>query len=228
MKISIFGMGYVGAVAAACLAEEGHTIIGVDPNPVKVDLINRGAAPIIETGLEQLLQDAVNAGRLSASVDAESAVHGTDMSFICVGTPSQLNGSLDLTYRAPGVRRYRRALATKTAFHVVVARSTMLPGSMRDVVIPTLEEASGKRAGVDFGVCNNPEFLRESTAIYDYHNPPKTVIGEIDAKSGQYLVRYIFASGCTVGSHRYRNRRNGEVHRQCLACAKGRFCQRNR
>ena len=188
MKISIFGMGYVGAVAAACLAEEGHTIIGVDPNPVKVDLINRGAAPIIETGLEQLLQDAVNAGRLSASVDAESAVHGTDMSFICVGTPSQLNGSLDLTFVRRVCEDIGRALASKTTFHVVVARSTMLPGSMRDVVIPALEEASGKRAGVDFGVCNNPEFLRESTAIYDYRNPPKTVIGEIDEKSGQYLV----------------------------------------
>ena len=181
-------MGYVGAVAAACLAEEGHTIIGVDPNLVKVDLINRGAVPIIETGLEQLLADAVEAGRLTASTDAQHAVHSTDMSFICVGTPSQINGSLDLTYVRRVCEDIGRAIATKPGFHVVVARSTMLPGSMRDVVIPTLEEASAKRAGVDFGVCNNPEFLRESTAICDYRNPPKTVIGEIDERSGQHLV----------------------------------------
>lgn len=188
MKISIFGMGYVGAVSAACLAEEGHTIIGVDPNSVKVELINRGAAPIIEKGLDELLQQAVKSRLISATLNAEAAVHGSEISFICVGTPSQLNGSLDLTYVRRVCEDIGRALASKSAFHVVVARSTMLPGSMREVVIPALEGASGKKAGVDFGVCNNPEFLRESTAIYDYRHPPKTVIGEIDEKSGQHLV----------------------------------------
>lgn len=188
MKISIFGMGYVGAVSAACLAENGHTIVGVDPNPVKVDLINSGASPIVEAGLEALLREGVAEGRISATADAEHAVQNTDVSFICVGTPSESNGSLNLAYVERVCEDIGSALASKTDFHVVVARSTMLPGSMRDVVIPTLESSSGKRVGVDFGVCNNPEFLREGTAIYDYRHPPKTVIGETDERSGQVLI----------------------------------------
>jgi len=189
MKISIFGLGYVGAVSAGCLANDGHEVVGVDPNETKVDLINRGITPIIEKDIGEMIAETVRQGRLRATRDVREAVLDTDISLICVGTPSQLNGNLDLSYVRRVCEQIGTALREKTGFHVVVVRSTMLPGSMRNVVIPTLEEFSGKKAGVDLGVCNNPEFLREGTAVYDYYNPPKTVIGEIDAKSGDILVK---------------------------------------
>lgn len=188
MNISIFGLGYVGAVSAGCLASEGHRVIGVDPNATKVDLINRGISPIVEKDIGDMIAQAVAQGRLSATSSVAEAVSRSEMSLICVGTPSQLNGNLDLSYVRRVCEQIGEALRAKTGFHVVVARSTMLPGSMRQVVIPTLELASGKRAGVDFGVCNNPEFLREGTAVYDYHHPPKTVIGESDRAAGDLLV----------------------------------------
>jgi GDP-mannose 6-dehydrogenase len=187
VKISVFGLGYVGAVSAGCLAKEGHEIIGVDPNPTKVDLINKGHAPIVEKGIAELIENAVKSGLLKATTDAVEAVRQTDLSFICVGTPSQLNGALDLKY----VRHVCEEIGTAIKdldHHIVVARSTMLPGTMSGLVIPVLEEFSGKKAGVDFGVCNNPEFLREGTAVYDFYHPPKTVIGETDQKSGDVLA----------------------------------------
>lgn len=187
LKISIFGLGYVGAVSAGCLAAEGHTVIGVDPNATKVDLINAGNTPIIEQGLGDLIKAGVDQGRLSATSDVHAAVAETDLSIICVGTPSQSNGSLDLTYVRRVCQQIGEVLKDKDDFHVVVARSTMLPGSMMGTVIPTLEESSGKQAGVGFGVCINPEFLRESTAVHDFYHPPKTVIGETDQKSGDIL-----------------------------------------
>lgn len=189
MKISIFGMGYVGAVSAGCLATDGHEVIGVDPNPTKVELINRGLTPIIEKDIGEMIQAAVGKSTLRATTSVAEAVTGSDISLICVGTPSQLNGNLDLSYVRRVCEEIGQALRDKDSFHVVVARSTMLPGSMRNVVIPTLEQSSGKVAGKDFGVCNNPEFLREGTAVYDYYNPPKTVIGETDALAGDMLVR---------------------------------------
>ncbi len=189
MKISIFGLGYVGAVSAGCLATDGHAVIGVDPNRTKVDLINQGITPIIEKDIGQMIAATVQAGLLRATVDVRDAVMGSDMSLICVGTPSQLNGNLDLSHVRKVCEQIGAALRDKDGFHVVVARSTMLPGSMSSVVIPTLEAASGKKAGVDFGVCNNPEFLREGTAVYDYYHPPKTVIGESDARAGALLVQ---------------------------------------
>lgn len=189
MKISIFGMGYVGAVSAGCLATDGHEVIGVDPNPTKVELINQGLTPIIEKDIGEMIQAAVEKGTLRATTSVAEAVTGSDISLICVGTPSQLNGNLDLSYVRRVCEEIGQALREKNSFHVVVARSTMLPGSMRNVVIPTLEQSSGKVAGKDFGVCNNPEFLREGTAVYDYYNPPKTVIGETDALAGDTLVR---------------------------------------
>jgi len=188
VKISIFGMGYVGVVSAACQAGDGHTVIGVDLSQSKIDLVNAGMAPIVENGLGALLATGVKEGLISATADSLAAVLATDISFICVGTPSQSNGSLDLTYVRRVCEDIGRAIAQKDSFHVVVARSTMLPGSMRDVVIPALEQFSGKIAGEGFGVCANPEFLREGTAIEDYRNPPKTVIGEVDQKSGDLLV----------------------------------------
>jgi GDP-mannose 6-dehydrogenase len=189
MNLSIFGLGYVGAVSAGCLAADGHRVIGVDPNRTKVDLVNRGTTPIVEKDIGEMIAAGVSAGRLHATVDVNEAVQGSEVSLICVGTPSQLNGNLDLSYVRRVCEQIGAALARKNSFHVVVARSTMLPGSMREVVIPTLEHASGKRAGVDFGVCINPEFLREGTAVYDYRHPPKTVIGESDTRAGDVLVR---------------------------------------
>lgn len=188
MRISIFGLGYVGAVSAGCLASDGHEVVGVDPNPTKVDLINKGITPIIEKDIGEMIAASVAAERLRATGSVHEAVMASDLSLVCVGTPSQLNGNLDLSYVRRVCEEIGGALRQKNSFHVVVARSTMLPGSMRSVVIPSLEQASGKTAGVDFGVCNNPEFLREGTAVYDYYNPPKTVIGETDAKAGQMLV----------------------------------------
>ncbi len=188
MKISIFGMGYVGAVSAGCLAGEGHEIVGVDPVQTKVDLINSGQTPIIEKDIGELIKDGVKNGNLRATTDAMNAVAATDISFICVGTPSQLNGNLDLKYIRRVCERIGNAIQAKGKHHVVVIRSTILPGTMRNVVIPTLEESSGLQAGQDFGVCNNPEFLREGTAVYDFHHPPKTVIGETDSISGNLLA----------------------------------------
>lgn len=189
MKISIFGLGYVGAVSAGCLAADGHEVIGLDPNQTKVDLINKGVTPIIEKEIGEMIAKAVAEGKLRATTDVREAVMGSDISLICVGTPSQLNGNLDLSYVRRVCEEIGSAIKDKDSFHVVVARSTMLPGSMRNVVIPSLELTSGKKAIVDFGVCNNPEFLREGTAVYDYYNPPKTVIGESDSRAGDMLVR---------------------------------------
>lgn len=188
MKISIFGLGYVGAVSAGCLSSDGHDVIGVDPNATKVDLINKGVAPIIEKDIGEMIAVAVKDGRLRATTSVREAVLDSEISLICVGTPSQLNGNLDLSFVRRVCEEIGTAIKEKDSFHVVVARSTMLPGSMRNVVIPTLELSSGKKAGINFGVCNNPEFLREGTAVYDYYNPPKTVIGETDAKAGAMLV----------------------------------------
>lgn len=188
MKISIFGMGYVGAVSAGCLANEGHQIIGVDPVQTKVDLINQGQTPIIEKDIGGIIERVVQNGVLRATTDAAQAVHDTEISFVCVGTPSQLNGNLDLKYIRRVCEKIGAALRKKADRHVVVIRSTILPGTMRNVVIPTLEEFSGKAAGGGFGVCNNPEFLREGTAVHDFYNPPKTVVGETDSTSGDLLA----------------------------------------
>lgn len=188
MKISIFGLGYVGAVSAGCLAEDGHQVTGVDPNQTKVDLINKGATPIVEKDIGEMIARNVAATRLTATTDVQQAVLNSEISLVCVGTPSQLNGNLDLSYVRRVCEEIGAALKNKDGFHVVVGRSTMLPGSMRNIVIPTLEASSSKKAGVDFGVCNNPEFLREGTAVHDYYHPPKTVIGESDPRAGDRLV----------------------------------------
>lgn len=188
MKISIFGLGYVGAVSVGCLASEGHQVIGVDPVQTKVDLINQGKTPIIEKDIGELIEKASINHRLRATTDPIDAVHESEVSMICVGTPSNGNGSLDLRYVKRVCENIGGALKTKAGFHLVVVRSTMLPGSMKSVVLPTLEKSSEKIAGVDFGVCMNPEFMREGSAVYDFFNPPKTVIGETDLRSGDMLV----------------------------------------
>lgn len=186
-RISIFGLGYVGAVSAACLARDGHTVLGVDPNGTKVDLINRGESPIVEAGLDRLIREAVAAGRLTAGHQAAAAVHATTISIVCVGTPSARNGSLDLRYVEAVCREIGQALSNIDRPHTVVIRSTILPGTMAGIVVPVLREASGKEPGRDFAVLNNPEFLREGSAIHDYDNPPKTVIGAEPAEAAQPL-----------------------------------------
>lgn len=188
MKISIFGLGYVGAVSAGCLAQDGHLVIGVDPLQSKVDLINAGQTPVIEKDIGEIIAKAVKEGHLRATSSVLDAVQHSDLSLICVGTPSQLNGSLDLKYVRAVCEQIGTAIKAKQSYHVVVARSTMLPGSMNTVVIPTLEQASGKKAREDFGVCINPEFLREGTAVHDLYHPPKTVIGETDPRCGDLLA----------------------------------------
>ena len=188
MRISIFGMGYVGAVSAGCLAREGHEVWGVDPNSTKVDLINAGQPPIVEEGVSELIAEAVSNGRLQATRDPGPAIENTDISMICVGTPSQSNGSLSLEYVRHACQEIGEQLRDKDGGHVVVCRSTVLPGTMESTVLPTLEAASGKKAGVDFGVCNNPEFLREGTAVRDFYSPPKTVIGSTDERSAQTVA----------------------------------------
>ncbi|MEG1625931.1 nucleotide sugar dehydrogenase [Pseudomonas sp.] len=187
MNISIFGLGYVGAVCAGCLSSRGHQVMGVDISQDKIDMINQGKSPIVEPGLEQLLLDGVNRGLLRGTTDVQAAVLATEMSLLCVGTPSKKNGDLDLVYMEAVCREIGMALRDKASRHTVVVRSTVLPGTAKNVVIPLLEAASGKRAGIDFGVAVNPEFLRESTAIQDYDFPAMTVIGELDQQSGDLL-----------------------------------------
>ncbi len=188
MRISIFGLGYVGTVSAGCLSRDGHTVVGVDPMQTKVDLTNGGQSPIIEADIGDLIAAGAKSGALRATTDVDEAVKATELSFVCVGTPSQPNGNLDLSYIRRVCEQIGRAIAAKKERHTVVIRSTILAGTMRNIVIPTLEEFSGKKAGVDFGVCHNPEFLREGTAVHDYDFPPKTVIGQLDEASGTLLA----------------------------------------
>lgn len=185
MNISVFGLGYVGSVSAACFASLGHTVIGVDVSSMKVDLINSGKSPVIESGLEALVEAMASQGRLKATPCAKDAVAQSDLSLVCVGTPSSNNGNLELKYVERVCQDIGKALASKTGFHVVVIRSTVLPGSTETILIPLLEAASGKKAGIDFGVAFNPEFLRESTALHDFHHPPFTVIGQFDERGAQ-------------------------------------------
>ena len=188
MRVSIFGLGYVGVVSAGCLAQDGHEVIGVDRARTKVELINAGRSPIIETDIGEIIAAAVRDGRLRATEDTVRAVNGTELSFVCVGTPSQSNGNLDLSYIRRVCEEIGTALKDKAARHTVVIRSTVLPGTMRGVVVPVLEAYSGKPAGVGFDICHNPEFLREGSAVMDFTFPAKTVIGELNPGSGDLLA----------------------------------------
>jgi GDP-mannose 6-dehydrogenase len=177
MKVSVFGLGYVGSVSAAALAADGHDVIGVDVNADKVEQVNRRISPIVEPGLTELLDEAVSKGRLRATTETADAVRGSDVSLLCVGTPSRRNGSLDLTYLARVCEQIGAELRDKPGYHVVVVRSTVLPGTTHDLVIPALERESRKTYGEGFGVSVNPEFLREGTALKDFRKPPLTLVG---------------------------------------------------
>src|SRR5262245_17814317 len=161
MKVSVFGLGYVGSVSAASFAADGHTVVGVDVNPDKVASLNEGWSPIVEKGLDELIQNGCANKSLRATTSTEEAVAATDLSLLCVGTPSRKNGSLDLAYLERVCEQIGSALKNKHSYHVVVVRSTVLPGTTHELVIPTIEKASGKEYGTGFGVTVNPEFLRE-------------------------------------------------------------------
>jgi GDP-mannose 6-dehydrogenase len=183
MKISIFGLGYVGTVSAACFAKLDHQVIGVDVNPQKVEIINQGRSPIIEGDINELTAEMVNAGRLRATTCSSEAIENTDISMICVGTPSNPNGSLNLTYVKRVMQEIGEALAKKEGYHTVILRSTVLPGTTESTVIPILEKFSNRIAGQDVGICFNPEFLREGTSVYDFFHPPFTIIGHLDPQT---------------------------------------------
>jgi GDP-mannose 6-dehydrogenase len=188
MKISVFGLGYVGSVSAACLALRGHDVVGVDANPTKVAMINQGQPPVIETGLPELLADVTKSGKFKATEVWQDAIASSDIALVCVGTPSSPNGSLSMELVKKVSEQIGSALAAKKDYFVVAIRSTVLPGTVQRIVIPLLEARSGKVAGRDFGVCMVPEFLREGTSVEDFFQPPRTVIGELDARSGETVA----------------------------------------
>ena len=188
MRISVFGLGYVGSVSAACLASRGHEVIGVDVNQAKVDLVNDGRATVVEERIGELVAGVVRSGALRATVDVREAVMGSEVSLVCVGTPSEPNGSLSTTYLERVAAQIGAAIAERGGWHTVVFRSTMLPGTCLNLLVPILEKSVGGTAGVDFGVAVNPEFLREGTSVRDFFDPPKTVIGELDPASGAVVA----------------------------------------
>jgi GDP-mannose 6-dehydrogenase len=180
-RISVFGLGYVGAVTAACLAEAGHRVVGVDVNPAKIQILESGRAPVLEPGLDNLVAAGRRSGRLHATSDVTAAVTESEISFVCVGTPSLPNGRLDLRCVERVCEEIGTALRSKNEFHLVVMRSTVLPGTTRSLVIPRIEAFSQKRFGSDFAVCANPEFTREGCAVADFMDPGMTVLGADDA-----------------------------------------------
>ncbi len=193
MKVSVFGLGYVGCVSAACFAAQGHEVLGVDINPDKVAALNAGRSPIIEPGLEELVRTGVAEGRLAATQDVEKAVAHADALLICVGTPSMPNGNLDVTYVERVGAQIGQALRDVDDYKVVILRSTVLPGTVKDLLLPALTKRSGKEAGVDFGVVTNPEFLREGSAIKDFLDPSFTLVGAMESRSAD-VVEQLYES----------------------------------
>jgi GDP-mannose 6-dehydrogenase len=177
LSISVFGLGYVGSVTAACFAHMGHRVMGVDVSPAKVAMMAEGHSPIIEARMSELVREGHKACRLHATSDARAAVQDSEISFVCVGTPSLRSGKLDLSHVEHVACEIGAALEPKRSFHVIVFRSTALPGTTESVVIPAIEKASGRREGTDFAVSYNPEFMREGSAVADFLEPPYTILG---------------------------------------------------
>lgn len=191
INISIFGLGYVGSVTAACLAKNGHSVIGIDLKDEKVRAINEGKSPVYEKGLDELINKMVNNGRLRATTSAEEAVKNSECSLLCVGTPSNFDGSINLGHIKRVCTEIGRVLKDKNEFHVVVIRSTVIPDTTESILIPILENESRKKVVKDFGVGVNPEFMREGQALHDFYNPGIVVIGDTDKKTGD-LVEEIY------------------------------------
>ncbi len=189
MKIAVFGLGYVGCVTGACLGQMGHTVVGVDVSVPKVRLLNSGQSPVLEQGLDILVAKMVAEGRLRATLDPPEALDRTDISLVAVGTPSRRDGSANLDHLVSALEGIGRFLRGAKKFHVVAIRSTVPPGTTEDLVIPTLQRTSGKKAGLDFGVCFHPEFLREGSSIRDFFDPPKTVLGTHDSRTARRMAR---------------------------------------
>ena len=188
MRVVVVGLGYVGSVCSACLASRGHSVVGVDTSAFKVGLIERGESPIVETALPALIAEARQAGRLCATTKIEDAMPGADVVLVCVGTPSAEDGGLDLHHVRRAVTQVGEALGKSRGFTTVVMRSTMLPGSVETELKPVLEASAGGRAGVDFGIAYNPEFLREGSAVADFFGAQYTVIGASDPRSADAVA----------------------------------------
>ena len=188
MRVVVVGLGYVGSVCSACLASRGHTVIGVDTSDFKVGCIERGESPIVEKDLNQLIAESRRAGRLSATTRIEEAMPAADVVLVCVGTPSAADGGLDLRHVKRAVAEVGRALECSRGFTTVVMRSTMLPGSVEGELQPVLEQAAAGRAGADFGLAYNPEFLREGSAVADFFGAQYTVIGASDRRSAEAVA----------------------------------------
>ncbi len=193
MNISIFGLGYVGCVTGACLAKEGHLVMGVDINKVKIDAISQKKSPIVEKGLDEMVDLVVSSGALTVTYDHTEAILNTDVSMICVGTPSHESGSIDLKPLQSVCQKIGEAINRKKGFHTVVLRSTILPGTTEEILIPLIEEASGKKVSLDFDVCINPEFMREGESIHDFYNPARIIIGALNDRSFD-VVKEIYRS----------------------------------
>lgn len=191
MIVSIFGLGYVGLVSAVCLANRGHHVVGVDINVEKLNSISSGVSPIVEPGVQEQLRRSLDRGLLRVTSDVSDAVRSSDVSMLCVGTPSNPNGSLCLDQVLRVAEQIGLAIASKPGYHGIAVRSTVLPGTL-DRVAAALEKASGKTAGDGFGVASNPEFLREGTAVADFENPPFTIVGTEDVRLGR-LLRELYA-----------------------------------
>jgi GDP-mannose 6-dehydrogenase len=192
VKVSIFGLGYVGAVSCACLPQLGHEVIGVDTNSIKVDLINNGQSPVVEEGIDELIRAARDAGSLRATQDADEAVRTSELSLISVATPSNPNYTPDLTAVDSVVRAIGRAIRDKPGCHTVVLRSTVPPGTTEDRVRPVLEESAGRTVGDRLSLVFNPEFLREGSSVKDFHQPPQTVIGSL-GEAGFEVMESLYA-----------------------------------
>jgi GDP-mannose 6-dehydrogenase len=233
MKVSVFGLGYVGSVSATCFAADGHHVVGVDVNPEKVALINAGRSPVVEPGLDDVLGRVVSAGFLRATSDTAAAIRDTEVSLVCVGTPSRRNGSLDLTHLQRVCEQIGRHLANTNHYHVVVIRSTVLPGTTHEVVIPALERESGRKYGEGFGVSVNPEFLREGTALKDFRKPPLTLVGHNHAADAsgtialyQAIDAPLFSTSIRVAEMMKYTSNTWHALKVCFANEIGNVCKR--
>lgn len=186
MKINVFGLGYVGCITATCLANAGNKVTGIDIDRVKVTIINKGKSPIVEPGLNEAIKTATDSGNLRATANH---IPPAEISIICVGTPSNENGSLQLGFIKKIAEQIAEYIIKNGSYHVVNVRSTILPGTIENVIVPLIETRSGKKAGKDFGICMNPEFMREGVSLYDYYNPPFTLIGQLDSRSGKPIEK---------------------------------------